>query len=199
MLKSLFKNRNKTGFTLIEALVVIAIFTSVLGIATGFIIMLYQTYYWIWEQTIAISEARKGIEIMVRQIRNASFGDNGSHIIEKADNFEFIFFSNIDGDRDIERVRYFVQQAYFKKGIIDPVGFPVTYPLTNERIHIISEHVRNLPPIFRYFDIHGNELLAPARLKDTRLMKVKLIINVNPLRLPEDFHLESNVQIRNLI
>jgi prepilin-type N-terminal cleavage/methylation domain-containing protein len=45
MLKNLLKNRNKTGFTLIETLVVIVIFTLILGVVTGFIITLYQLHY----------------------------------------------------------------------------------------------------------------------------------------------------------
>jgi hypothetical protein len=58
--------------------------------------------------------------------------------------------------------------------------------------------VINQPPIFRYFDGNNQELPAPSRLKDTKLMKVYLVINVDPNKPPVDFVLESNVQIRNL-
>jgi hypothetical protein len=70
--------------------------------------------------------------------------------------------------------------------------------LTKEKIKIISTHVINQPPIFRYFDGNNQELPAPSRLKDTKLMKVYLVINVDPNKPPVDFVLESNVQIRNL-
>lgn len=186
------------GFTLVETLITITIFALALGVVTGFIVMTYRTHDFIWQQAIAISEARRGIETMVKEIRRASFGDGGSYIIERAEDFEFIFYSNIDKDKDVERVRYFVEATNFKKGVVNPMSWPIEYPLADEQIFVLSKYVRNLPPIFRYFDGNGNELTAPARLKDTKLMRVSLIINVNPERLPDNYYLESNVQLRNL-
>jgi hypothetical protein len=119
-------------------------------------------------------------------------------LIEKAADYEFIFYSNIDNDSAVERVRYFLEGSNFKKGVIKPEGTPLRYPLTKEKIKIISSHVINQPPIFRYFDGNNQELPAPSRLKDTKLMKVYLVINVDPNKPPVDFVLESNVQIRNL-
>ena len=187
-----------TGFTLIETIITIAIFILAMGAVTGFIVTTYRIYGYTWQQVNAIAEARRGVETMVKEIREAMPGDDGSFIIERADDFEFIFFSNIDGDESIERVRYFVQGTYFKKGAINPTGWPIQYTLADEDIIILSRYVRNLPPIFRYFDGQGIELAAPARLRDTKVMRVRLIINVNPYRLPDDFYLESDVQIRNL-
>ena len=44
-----------------------------------------------------------------------------------------------------------------------------------------------------------NEITSvPARLVDTKLMKVYLVVNVNPNRPPNEFELESFVQLRNL-
>jgi len=186
------------GFTLVETLITITIFTLALGAVTGFIMMAYRVHDFVWQQAIAIGEARRGIETMVKEIRNASPGDDGSYIIERADDFEFVFYSDIDKDKDVERVRYFVEGTNFKKGKVNPIGWPIEYPLAQEQIFILSQNVRNLPPIFRYFDGFGNELTAPARLKETKLMRVNLIINVNPHRLPDDYQLESDVQIRNL-
>ena len=186
------------GLTLVETLIAITIFTLAMGAVTGFIVMAYRVHDYIWQQAIAIGEARQGIETMVKEIRNASPGDDGSYIIERAEDFEFVFYSDIDKDKDVERVRYFVEATNFKKGVINPMSLPIEYPLVDEQIFILSQNVRNLPPIFRYFDGDGNELTAPARLKDTKLMRVSLIINANPERLPDDYYLESNVQIRNL-
>ena len=320
------------GFTLIETLIVITIFTLALGAVTGFIVMTYRIHDFTWQQAIAISEARGGIETMVKQIREARTGDDGSFAIKKAGDKEFIFFSDIDGDGDAERVRYFLgtvnsgikikecqtlstggscnivfsdflqgdltlaeikvsvqgdfgwdlveyakvyvdghdlggiceigcadcpgrwegtqvfdvtdfarddsisfladasaavnrhpwwgacphyamrvriefswteklpgKEGLLKKGVIHPIGDPPQYLLDQEKITILSSYVRNVPPIFRYFDGDGNRLIdTPARLKDTRLMEVYLVINVNPKRVPHDFELKSAVQLRNL-
>lgn len=318
------------GFTLIETLLTIAIFTLAMGIVTGFIVMLYRTQSYGWEQSTAIDEARKGIETMVKELREAKEGDDGSFPIEKAEDKEIIFYSDIDKDAQTERVRYFLgtvssgsqvqkcvtytsggacdrtfsnflngnlisaqvkvsvegdlgmsneyveifadgqhlgdlcrtgcadcagawqgtaifdvlsqasdnsilfradassrvdsncsweepnhkMKAYFelswteeiigagnefKKGVIDPTEPPVSYPLDQEKVSVLSSYVRNAPPIFEYFDANGNKIIDyPARLVDTKLMKVFLVININPNRPPHDFELESSVQLRNL-
>jgi len=187
------------SFTLIETIVTVAIFALAMGAVSGFIIMGYRTQSYTWQQSQAIGEARKGIEIMVKEIREAKGGDDGSYIIEKADDFEFIFYSNIDNDELTERVRYFVEGTDFKKEAIKPTGWPIEYLEENKETFILSQYVRDEPPIFQYFDGCGKELSPlPARLKDTKLMKACLVVNIDPDRPPSEFTLESNVQIRNL-
>ncbi|MBU2579139.1 prepilin-type N-terminal cleavage/methylation domain-containing protein [Patescibacteria group bacterium] len=192
------------GFTLIESLITIAIFILGLAAITGSIFGLYRAYYYTFQQTQAIEEARNGVEIMVKQIREAKQGDDGAYIIEKADDYEFIFYSDIDKDNETERVRYFIVGADFKQGVIKPIGSPLEYiieptnPLYSERISILSKYVRNLPPIFHYFDGDENELPAPARLKDTKTMRVYLVVNVDPNKSQQNFILESEVLLRNL-
>lgn len=314
------------SFTLIETIVTIFIFTLMLGAVSSFIVMTYRTQSYTWQQSIVIDEARRGIETMVKEIREAKEGEDGSYPIEKAEDKEFIFFSDIDDDGEIERVRYFLGTAgsgnqtkecitftqdgscsvdfsnflngaltsaqvkvsvegdfgwqnkeyaeiyadgiklgnicesgcsdclgtfqgatifditnqaednsitfladatsyvgsicphamkakfefswteelaglahEFRKGIINPVGSPKTYPSEEEKITVLSSYIRNTPPIFEYFDQNGNKIEDyPARLKDTKLMKVYLVVNVDPNRPPQDFELESFVQLRNL-
>ena len=318
------------SFTLIESLVAILVFTLIMGAVSGLIVMVYRTYGYTWQQSIAIEEARRGIETMVKEIREARTGDDGSYPIEKADDKEFIFYSDIDKDNEVERVRYFLgtvssgsqtqtcvtfanggscsvtfpnflkgtlksaqikvsvegdfgssneyaeifadgiklsdvcktgcsdcagswqgttiydvtSQAgdnsiqfladasskvssfcsweepnhsmkarfefswteeisgaahEFKKGVTNPSGEPIEYPLDQETISIISAYVKNSPPIFEYFDASGNKIIDyPARLVDTKLMKVFLIVNVDPNRPPDEFALKSAVQLRNL-
>ncbi|MDI6603218.1 MAG: type II secretion system protein, partial [Patescibacteria group bacterium] len=98
----------KRGFTLIETLVTIFVFTLAMGAVAGFIVMGYRTQNYTWQQSIAIQETRRGIETMVREIREGQNAESGAFIIESAKDYEFIFYSDIDKDLDIERVRYFL-------------------------------------------------------------------------------------------
>ncbi len=316
------------SFTLIETIVAIFVFTLAMGAISGLILMAYRTHSYEWQQSLAIEEARKGIETMVKEIREARQGDDGSFPIEKAGDKEFIFYADIDKDGKTERVRYFLGTAnsgsqieecqtslrggscsvsfsdflrgtltsaqvkvsvdgdfgsateyaeifadgiklgeicrtgcsdcprawqgtatfdvtdlakdnsiyfladstsrvdplcphsmkakfefswtenlaalahQFKKGVIKPVvgpGGKISYPPDQEVITILSSYVRNAPPIFEYYDQNGNKILDyPARLKDTKVMKVYLVVNVDPNRPPTEFELESYVQLRNL-
>ncbi len=314
------------GFTLIETLVTIGVFALISGAVFGSIALLYRVQGYTWQQSIAIDEARRGIETMVEEIREARYGEDGAYPIEKAENKEFIFYSDIDKDNSIERVRYFLgavgsgeqtkecqtfisggscnvtfsdflvgeiltaevkisvdgdfgqnnreyAEVYadgnylgricgvgcydcagelqgdetfdiaeylsdgsvvftidttwkvdpicsyamnanfeiswtgetteglheFKKGITEPVGSPATYPADQEEVFVLTSYVRNVPPIFTYFDSDGEEITEnPARLIDTKMMEVYLIININQARAPQDFELKSAVQLRNL-
>jgi len=48
---------------------------------------------------------------MTKELREARMGDDGSYIIEKAEDYEIVFYSDIDKDGDTEKVRYFVYQS----------------------------------------------------------------------------------------
>jgi hypothetical protein len=194
----MIKKKHNFGLTLIETLIAIFIFVLGIGGVFALVLNLYKTHSYMFEQSQAIFEARRGIKTMVKEIREAREGDDGSYIIEKADDYEFIFFSDIDKDEDTERVRYFLDGSDLKKGVIEPEGWPIRYPKEKEKISVITSYVRNQPPIFHYYDGNGNELEPPARLKDTKMMAVFIVVNVNPNKPPQDFILESYVQLRNL-
>lgn len=185
-------------FTLIEVMMAIFIFLLGMGAIGSVRTNLYNTYSYLFQQSVAIGEARRGIEIMVKEIRSAKNGQDGAYVIETANDYIFIFYSDINGDGSTERVRYFLDGTNLKKGVIKPTAYPYQYLLQNERTSIITSHVRNQPPIFHYYDGQGTELPAPARLKDTKMMMVYIVVNVDPLRPPNDFKLESYVQLRNL-
>jgi len=186
------------GFTLIETIITIFVFTLTMGAISGFIVMVYRTHSYTWQQSIAVDEARKGIETMVKEIRETRTGEDGSYPLFSTQDSEFGFFADIDRDSAIEKVRYFVEGTDFKKEVIKPVGIPAVYPSENKVRTVLSKYVRNSLPIFRYFDGDGNELSAPARRKETKLIRVYLVINVNLNRPPQNFELQSEVQIRNL-
>lgn len=187
------------GFTFIETIITIFVFTLAMGAVMAFIIMGYRTQSYAFGQARAIQEARRGIEVMVKEIREARTGEDGSYVIYNAQDNEFSFFSDIDRDLAIEKVRYFSDGTNFKKGIIEPtVTDGIADYSGEEEISILSQYVRNAPSVFRYFDANGEELFNPDRRKNVKLMEVSLVINIDPNRAPNDFELKSDVYIRNL-
>jgi type II secretory pathway pseudopilin PulG len=198
--------RFSRSFTLIETILTIFIFSMSLTLLVTFVINVYRAYGYNFEQAVAINEARKGIETMVREIREARYAADGSYPLKEAGNSQFIFYSDIDRDGNIERVRYFLDGTNFKKGVIDPSGDPPQYLLANEKVSILSVYVRNgaATPVFTYYngdwplDAVHNPLPTLTRLTETKLMHVYLKINVDPNRPPDNFELESDTQIRNL-
>ena len=62
------KKSRKAGFTLTETLVAVIIFALVGGVVITFIVLAYRVYGYSWQQSVAINEARKGIETMIREL-----------------------------------------------------------------------------------------------------------------------------------
>lgn len=319
------------GYTLIETLITILIFTLAMGTLFGLLVFAYRTNSYAWGQSRAVDEARRGIETMVKEIREARIGEDGSYPLERAEDKQVIFYSDIDNDGKTEKVRYFLgtlnvgdlsqecqtasgggtcnvnfsnffsgnltsaqvkvsvegdldasneyvtisadgttlisnlcqtdclhcagvyggttifdvtnqaqdnsiqfsatasfrvgrecpvgspdhsMKAKFelswteemigagnelKKGVIKPTDPPVQYPSDQENVSILTSYIRNAPPIFEYFDANGSKIMsAPARLADTKLIKIFLVINIDPNRPPNEFEFETSVQLRNL-
>lgn len=182
--------KNQNGFTLIETLVLILVFSLAMGAITSFVYYAYRSSEYDFQQSQAIRNARQGIETMVREIREAQPADNGSYILEKADDQEFIFYSDIDKDTKVERVRYFLEDSIFKKGIVEPTGAPPVYDLDTETISILSSYVCNDDlSIFTYYngdwpgDEINNPLPTPTRLKETKLIHVYIVFEYD-LQVP---------------
>jgi len=196
---------NNQGVSLLEIIIYVAIFSILLIIVTNFVAQGLKVYNFTQEQNDAVRFAGQSIETMIKEIREARIGDNGAYPLELADDQELIFYGDIDQDDKTERVRYFLNNTSFQKGVIQPsVTHPINYSGV-ETITTLSEHVRNdTNPIFYYYngdwpaDTINNPLPAPARLIETKLMRVYLRVNIFPSRIPDDFELESYTQIRNL-
>ncbi len=107
--KKKFNNKKKKdGFTLVETLVVIVIFSLILIVLSNSIFSLFKDYKYNFQQVQAIEEAERGVNVMTREIREMSQGDDGSYPIEEANDNEIIFYSDIDKDGQVEKVRYFL-------------------------------------------------------------------------------------------
>ncbi len=98
----------RKGFTLTEALVVLAIVVLAMGAVMAATSQGYKLYRFVSEHATAVTEARSGVRTMVRELRQAQEGEDGSYPLEKAGDKELVFYTDEDGDGEAERVRYFL-------------------------------------------------------------------------------------------
>ncbi len=194
-----------TGFTLVEIIIVVAITSTIFVIAADFLLLGLRTEDYVNEQNQAVVESRKAIGSIVGELREASPADTGAYPIESASEQEIIFFSDVDKDNTTERIRYFLDGANLKRGVIEPAGDPLTYDGANEVISTLSSYVRNeTTPVFKYFnedypsDQVNNPLATPISTADVRMVQLFLEVNVDPTRVPETTELSVNIQLRNL-
>jgi hypothetical protein len=192
--------------TLVELLVAIFVVTIAMG---GFSVLLLRSYTmnsFILETGVASATATRGVNRLVADLRKIRQGDDGSYPIVSGNDMEITTFIDIDNDGKTEKVRYFLQAGSLKSGIIEPsASQPVNYSAT-EIVTTVVPYVANevSEPIFYYYndnypgDTVNNPLTTPITIQDARLVKVRLIINVDPNRAPEETNIESIAEFRNL-
>lgn len=189
----------KNGFTMLETIIAITIFTLMMGAVSFSIVSFYRANSYTLNASFAVDSAGRGVETMVREIREATYSDTGAYPVVSAATNSFVFFSDIDKDAKIEKTRYFLDGAIFKKGEIEASGNPPVYQSGDEVFVILSEYVRNgASPVFEYYDVLGNQISDLNQVADIALIKVRLIVNVDPNMPPGDFTLYSTAQLRNL-
>ncbi|MEK7579224.1 MAG: prepilin-type N-terminal cleavage/methylation domain-containing protein [Patescibacteria group bacterium] len=192
---------HERGFTLIEMITTTAILTLVTGAVVGSILMLYKGNRFAMEQAIAVENARRGVEQMVRDIREASYSEGGAYPLVTLGSTTIAIYTDLDRDDDAELVRFFLTGTSFMKRVTNPTGTPAVYTEATTTAQLLSENVRNGEqgtPIFEYFDENGVEVSSYSDISDVAFVRVNLIVNVNPETLPNEFVLRSSATIRNL-
>ena len=189
------------GFTLIETVVVIAIFIVVLGALVSSIRFFYRSNTHALEQSFAINSARIGIEKMVKDIREAAFSDEGSYPVISMATSSFSFYSDTDEDIFVEKVRYFLDGTNLNKGVTNSSGDPLVYDDNDEIVSLVSDNVRNISEsvdLFSYFNASGIPMTNYASTTDLVFVTTEIVVNVNPARLPNNFTLRSSATLRNV-
>lgn len=187
------------GFTLIEIVVTISI-TSVVIVALGSLIQyFYKTNAYVLEGAQAAESARRSIENAMADLREASYGADGSYPLAAAATSTVTFFANIDSDLAIEKVRYYLSGTTFYRGTTKAVGNPPSYAGQPEVATLVVNNIRNgTSTLFYYFDSAGNQLSDPVNVAKVTSVKAHVETDVNPNRAPEIFTLTGNATLRNV-
>lgn len=194
--------RNIRGFTLIETVVVIALF-SILSLAIFESIALFYKYHgYTVAQSYQVDHARRGIDELVRDLREMTFADDGTFPLVHMEDTRIGFYSDIDRDDSVEYVTYILSSTTLEKQIFNATGSPPTYSTTSPDIELtISEYVQNDVqniPIFVYYDVNGIPATATTTATDVRYVQLNIIVNIDPIRDPNEFMLRSSAALRNL-
>jgi type II secretory pathway pseudopilin PulG len=194
------KQIHQKGYSMLELVVVLSIFIILVFIATDFIIQGLRSNAFAYEQDTAVQNARRVADSLVKEVRKCSQAENGFYLLDTVNIQSFAFYSDIDADDKTEKVRYFLDNTTFKKGVIKATGSPIAYPIGNESITTIANYMNNgSSTIFEYYDKNGVKLIDPtSSIRAIRMIRLNMKINVNPNRAPDDYFVRANIQLRNL-
>lgn len=189
------------AFTLSETLVVIAILgvagITLMGALTDF----YRQNTYLFESTSALENARRALLTALENVREASYGEDGAYPIVVAATSTITFHADIDSDVGMERVRLYVANGTFYRGVTNAAGNPPSYTGQPETTSTVIAYVSNATstPVFRYYDASGAELALPIVIGEVSQVEVRVDTDINPNRAPEIFTLFGRSTLRNML
>lgn len=190
------------GFTLVETLIVISLFSILIIAITDSVVSFYRLNAYTIAQAYQVDFARRGTDIMVRDFREMTYSDTGTFPLTIMQPYKVGFYSDIDRDDSVEYVEYSLASTTLYKKIFNATGTPPTYSTsTPQSTTTISEYVQNglqNTPIFVYYDEAGLPATTTSTVTDIRYITTSLIVNVDPVRDPGEFVLRSSASLRNL-
>jgi prepilin-type N-terminal cleavage/methylation domain-containing protein len=193
--------RAQKGFTLVEVVIVTSIFTVVMVAMFQSIETFYAFNAYSIAQAQQVDHARRGMEILIRDIREMTFADDGTFPLAVMEPHRIGFYSDVDRDNSVEYIEYTLATTTLEKRIYGAVGNPPVYASTSESVHILSKYVQNLnqgTSTFLYFKQSGAQATASTTVTDILYIKSQIIVNIDPVRDPGQFMLKSSAALRNL-
>lgn len=204
MYSSQLKNKaiRQTGFTMVEMLVVIAIFIIVLFGIVQAIVLFYRYNAYAIAQSGQVDSARRGMSSLIRDIREMTYADDGTFPLKIMKPHKIGFFSDIDRDNSVEYIEYEVSTTTrLTKRVYGATGNPPVYSSTPESTELLSDYVQNLnqsTSTFYYYDVNGKLATPTSTVTDIVYIGAQIIVNIDPVRDPGQFMLRSSAALRNL-
>lgn len=192
----------KFGMTTVELLFGVA-FVVLMGVAVSSLQdNIFSSSRFLEDSFGAEGEVRVVLRNIVSELRSLNYSAVGSYPIGGAFENSLIFYSDINGDGNAERLRYFRDGDLLKVGVVYPSGSPLSYLLTDERVKVLVRNISNTPNIFSYYDTNYNgqssPLAFPVNTPLIRMVKVSVPIMIKNRSTITPYVISSQVSLRNL-
>lgn len=192
------------GFSLIEIIIVVAITSMIVLVASGFQSNVDVLKEIVGQKLQSRVDVDAALQIIETEIRSAGPSGLGAYAIAAASTSSFSFYSDVDKDGVFELVRYVVGTSTLQKGVIKPVGSPPVYETSSE---ILTTFIANVAPssttsTFSYYDSaytgSGAALAYPIDLGKIRVVQISFYADISPGKSPQPTFFSTTATVRNL-
>lgn len=196
------RNKKILGFTLVETLVSIAIFSMLLAGILALIPFLFSSAN---SQSVLLSNNQQATQLVFRimkELRNANTSITGAYALATANNQQLIFYT--DAGATVNRINYFIQNGELRRGVIVPTGSPATYNPANEVVTTVQKDLANdTNPLFYYYsDTYDGDdlpLSQPVNLTQVKFIRINLsVFNRGGKANTNSYTVTAGSAIRNL-
>jgi prepilin-type N-terminal cleavage/methylation domain-containing protein len=195
--------RVQRGMTLVELLITLAIFVTVM-VAVG----TFEANTFIYQGNVSSSfttaqNAQIILKTMLTELRETAPGVNGAYALVSTGSTSISFFSDPDNDGQTEQITYSLTGTTLSRSVIQPSGSPLGYnggPVISTLLTTVRNG--NTTPVFQYFDTNYNgtssPLAQPVTTTAVRLVKVNVTLDTDPNRSPVPITYTVQANLRNL-
>ncbi|GIW68220.1 MAG: hypothetical protein KatS3mg099_168 [Candidatus Parcubacteria bacterium] len=186
------------AYSLIEALVIIALVGLVAAAMSNIVLAISRTHRYAFEQASAVNEGRRAIARMGDLVRTATYGEDGSYPLAEVATSSLTLYADEDRDGTVEKVRFWLSGDDLYETVASAQGAPPAYG--SGTTHVLASYLRNAEdnlPVFVAYDAQGAQLPMPAPVLQVRTVHIQLIVNVARERAPGDFTITTTANLRN--
>lgn len=179
---------------MIEIAFSIAIIGVLMSLGADFIKTGFQAVTFGAEQADATENGRKAMESVSIDVREAAQSERGDYALASAQPQDFQWYGDINNDGKTEFIRYYLNGS----DLIRTVTLPDAgnqYTIAGDTTTIAQFINNQALPIFTYYNANN---AITANINEIRLIKVFLMVNVTPAIMPNDYEIETDIQLRNL-
>jgi Tfp pilus assembly protein PilV len=112
--------QHNRGLTFIETMIWIALMVAAISAIASTVAYFYRTNAYSLEQAGAVTSAQRGLDQIVRVVREASFSSQGAYPIVSVAPNELVFYADVDDDPLIERIHYYLSGTSLMRGTLNP-------------------------------------------------------------------------------
>lgn len=194
----------RSGFSFIEILIVVAIASSLVFVVSSFTNNFNALENIVTQKLQSRSDIEQTLQILTSEIRSAGPSSAGAYAITSATSTALSFYSDIDKNGTLEKVRYVLGTSTIDKGITKPTGTPATYPTSSEVISSVVDHVviSTTTPLFTYYGTNYTGIEAPLAsttdVTQIRVIRVRFYADINPGASPRPAYFSATINVRNL-
>jgi len=190
----------RTGFTFVETLVVMALFTGIMTLVLYFSLDLGQFALQFRQDLQTKQDLQLAVNTMVSELRSIAPAANGGYPLEAVNATSVTFFVDADKNGTVDRVRYFLSTSTLKRGLVRPTSTPATYQTSTEQVSILLNNV--LAGSFWFFDsaYTGSQasMTLPILIENVRAVRFAVTVDEATSTRPVPLTSSFTVTFRNL-
>lgn len=190
----------KPGLTFVEMLITVGIFGLVTIALVNSVLFFYRANTSSIEQEYQVEHARRGAELLIRDLREMTYADSGAYPLEMMSSTTIVFYSDTDLDNSIERIRYTLSGNNLYRNVTDASGIPPVYTGAGVTT-TVSRYIRNADEgsaLFTYYNASSTAVTNPSAIATVISVAVSLVVDITQQHTPGKFTLRDRATIRNL-